>query len=338
MFAALTLLAVSLQKTYQSIPLKELKHRAREGDTLAAALHKAASYEHSLEVILWAFTGVSAAAFFFVVSHVWTAWFAILASAMLVWLGFFWVPTGQVTRAGMFVARYAAPVLAWALNYLHPTVDWIVSFIRRHRPVRFHTGLYDKEDILSLLHFQRAQVDSRISPLELELAERALRFGDVLVRDVVIPRRVVRTIAANEAIGPVLMAELHASGFSRFPVTEGDAIVGILYLRDLSDVSSTAVVKSIMRGKDVSFVHEEQALPEALSVMLATHRQLLVVVNSFEEYVGIVTLEDVMEQIIGRPIVDEFDAYDDMRAVAAKAAAKEHRSHSSTKESTEVVK
>jgi Mg2+/Co2+ transporter CorC len=50
-------------------------------------------------------------------------------------------------------------------------------------------------------------------------------------------------------------------------------------------------------------------------------------VNDFEEYVGILTMEDVLEQIIGKPIVDEFDQYDDLRAVAAKTAQVEHKAH-----------
>jgi CBS domain containing-hemolysin-like protein len=49
------------------------------------------------------------------------------------------------------------------------------------------------------------------------------------------------------------------------------------------------------------------------------------VVNSFEEYVGIITMEDVLETMIGKLIVDEFDRYDDLRAVAARAAHKEHK-------------
>jgi CBS domain containing-hemolysin-like protein len=52
-----------------------------------------------------------------------------------------------------------------------------------------------------------------------------------------------------------------------------------------------------------------------------------VVVNGFEEIVGIVTMEDVLEAIIGKQIVDEFDQYEDLRAVATKLADKEHRKH-----------
>nr|MBP7806933.1 CBS domain-containing protein [Candidatus Saccharibacteria bacterium] len=74
----------------------------------------------------------------------------------------------------------------------------------------------------------------------------------------------------------------------------------------------------------VLYLHESQNLYEALTAMLKTKHHLFIVVNSFEVLVGIITLEDVIEQIIGKPIIDEFDEYDDLRAVAARQAQTIH--------------
>lgn len=345
-FAGLTLLAVSLQKTYQSVPPKELKHRAREGDEVARTLYRVVGYGYSLEVVLWVVVGVCASVFFLLTANIWPAWFALLMSATLVWLGFFWVPTGRVTMFGQRLARLVAPALAWFLHYVHPVTDAVVAFVRKHRPVHFHTGLYEKQDLIDLLSFQQMQTDSRIGQSELEIARHALTFGDVLVRDVLTPRRIVKTVSANESVGPVLMAELHKTGFSRFPVFDGatDTIVGTLYLRDLTSAKTGGTVADVMRANNICYVHEAQPLTDALQAILKTHRQLMIVVNSFEEYVGIITIEDVLEQIVGKPIIDEFDQYEDMRAVAAKMAAKDHKAHvvpvetSSIKDTTEVIK
>ena len=142
------------------------------------------------------------------------------------------------------------------------------------------------------------------------------------------PKRVVKAVSVNENIGPVLMTELHDIGHSRFPVYDGkkDSIIGTLYLRDLVNTKSTGKVSDVMK-KDVCYVHEEQSLYDALQAILKTRHHLLVVVNSFEEYVGIITIEDVIEQIIGKPILDEFDQYNDLRAVAARVAKLEHQAH-----------
>lgn len=342
----LTLLAVSLQRTYARVPLKELKHRTRQGDELARALVRAVNYGHSLRAVLWFLIGISGAGFFLMIAISAPLWFALSASAAVIWFGFVWIPAARVTFIGEKLAAWCAPIFAHTLVYLHPMIDWFVRFIRRHRPLRVHTGLYDRQDIIDLLTRQQVQPDNRIEQAELSIALHALTFGDDTVAQHMTPRRVVKAVSANEPLGPIIMDELHASGFSRFPVYQDkkDHIVGTLHLRDLVHATSSGTVEKLMK-KGVAFVHEDQSLHDALQAILKTHRQLFIVVNSFEEYVGIITIEDILETILGSAIIDEFDQYDDLRAVATRAASKDHKKHveqvvepeSTTSESPEVV-
>ncbi len=343
LLACLALSAISLQKTYAAVPAKELKRRARGGDEFAVLLHRAVGYGYSLRAVLWLLTGVSFAGFFVYVSHVWPGWLAYLLSLVLLWAGFMYVPASRVTGVGRRFAGWLAPVFAWLLQYLHPILDRIISFIRRHRPITVHTGLYERDDLVDLLSRQRAQSDNRVEQLELEVAQHALTFGNRLIRDVMMPRRIVKMVSVDEQVGPILMTELHASGHSRFPVFEGkqDNIIGTLYLRDLTRVKAGGLVRKVMHADDVCYVHEEQPLADALQAILKTRRQLMIVVNGFEEYVGIITIEDVLEQIVGKPILDEFDQYEDLRAVAARDAKVDHKAHATKTEDvhdiTEVI-
>lgn len=334
--ALLTIIAVSLQRTYARVPLKELKYRARTGDELAASILKAAGYGHSLRAVLWFLIGITAAAFFLVVAYDSPAWFALSASAILIWLSFVWLPATRITIASERIAAWLAPFLSWLLIYIHPLSDRIVQFIHRHRPVTVHTGLYDRYDLINLLEHQQVQPDNRIEKAELEIALHALTFGDETVLQHMIPRRAVKSVSANDPLGPIVMDELHASGHSRFPVYDGkkDNIVGILFLRDLITVKGGGTVRSLMKA-GVSYVHEDQSVWDALQAILKTHQQLFVVVNSYEEYTGIITIEDVFETILGKPIIDEFDQYDDLRAVAARAARREHKVHMTQQGSAE---
>jgi CBS domain containing-hemolysin-like protein len=127
------------------------------------------------------------------------------------------------------------------------------------------------------------------------------------------------------------MSELHDSGFSRFPVLEakGGAVVGTLYLRDLVGIETNCKVKDIM-DKRVYYANEAAPLYRVFQAFLSTQHHLFVVVNEFEEMAGIITIEDVLEQILGKPIIDEFDKYDDLRAVAHSLAAKEKEQHDSS--------
>lgn len=326
--AALVLLSVSMQKTYAAVPARELRRRARSGDELAGVLYRAVSYGPSLRAVLWLLTGLSSAAFFVAISRFATPLLAFLVCLMLIWLGFVWLPSSRVTWLGQRMAATIAPPLSWLLAYLHPIIDRLATFVQRHRPIIIHTGLYEKKDLADLIDRQQVQADNRIDKNALNIAKHALSFGDRLVGQKMIPQRMVKMVSADETIGPVLMTELHDSGHSRFPVYAGkrDHIVGVLYAKDLVQAKSGGKVKDTMQER-VLYIHEDQDLQAALQACLKTHHHLFVVVNSFEEYVGIITLEDIIEQIIGQPIIDEFDQYDDIRAVASILAKKEHQEH-----------
>lgn len=328
LLAALTLLVISLQRTYGSVPIKELKRRARSGDAAAAALHRAATYGASLRALLWVVILLLASLFFIVSARATETWFALLLISILLWFGFVWLPAQDATRVGIWAASRAAPVLEKILQSIHPFLDKAEKFIRSNRPINVHTGLYDTEDLLNLFDKQRIQSDNRISQQTLEIVEHALQFGDKKVSGILTPRRVVTAVSVEDTVGPVLMTDLHKSGFSRFPVYEGknENIVGVLYLRDLIRAKSGGTVAKIM-NKVVCYVHEDEPLTDALQAILRTHQQLYIVVNSFEEYVGVVSVEDILEEIIGKQIVDEFDQYEDLRAVASKMAAKDHMNH-----------
>lgn len=328
LLAAASLMSVGLLKSYRNVSERELRRRARSGDELAEALYRAVSYGSSLSAVLWFLVLLSNALFFVTVARNAPAWFAVTASAALIWFAFVWMPARDVTRFSTWVAVQLSPALAWLLSYLHPLFNRIATFVSRHRPVSIHTGLYDKEDLLNLLQDQAVQPSNRIERTELEIAFHALTFGDKLVRDVMVPRRAVKMVKATDEVGPVLMSELHASGFSRFPVYEGkkDNIVGTLFIKDLVKAKTGGQLEKAMRD-EVMFIHEEQTLADALQAILKTHRHQYIVVNSFEEYVGIITMEDIVECIVGKPIIDEFDRYDDLRAVATRAAKKEHSVH-----------
>jgi CBS domain containing-hemolysin-like protein len=337
LLAVLTLVAVGLQRTYARVPLKELKRRARNGNELAKALFAAVNYGHSLRAVLWFLIGVTSAGFFVLVGQTAPLWFALVASGALVWLGFVWLPAARVTFVGEKLAAWCAPVLAKLLLYIHPVIDRIIQLIRRHRPLHVHTGLYDRRDLIDLLEQQLVQPDNRIEQTGLSIALHALTFGDDTITQHMIPRRVVKAVSADEPIGPIIMDELHASGFSRFPVYDGkkDNLVGTLYLRDLVHATHSGTVRKLMK-QGVAYIHEDQSLHDALQAILKTHRQLYVVVNSFEEYVGIITIEDILETILGSPIIDEFDQYDDVRAVATRSAKKDHHDHVAKTAETEL--
>jgi len=70
----------------------------------------------------------------------------------------------------------------------------------------------------------------------------------------------------------------------------------------------------------VYYVNQDQTLDHALAAFIKTRHHLFIVVNGYRETAGILTLEDVMEALLGKEIVDEYDVHDDLRIVAARSA------------------
>jgi CBS domain containing-hemolysin-like protein len=221
------------------------------------------------------------------------------------------------------VAAFSAPVYARFFHYADP----VLSRLARIFPSNLtnHTGLYEKRDLIELLGSQYKQADNRIPEEDLKIAYNSIVFGDKSVGKIMTPLSKVKTVGINDTIGPLLMDELHKSGFSRFPVVKDTAksaplqIVGTLYLNDLIGYEGGGKVKDLASNK-VDFINEDSNLREALGAFLKTHHHLMIVVNSFEEVVGMISLDDVLGQIIGKNTFDDFDSYQDPKAVAAMTA------------------
>lgn len=158
---------------------------------------------------------------------------------------------------------------------------------------------------------------------EKKLITNGLHFTSKKVEDIMTPRGVIETIARSEVIGPLVLDELHKTGHSRFPVIDGDIdhVVGMLHIKDLLHVGvkDSETVEKTME-KRVFYINQDQTLDHALAAFLKTRHHLFIVVNGYRETAGVLTLEDVMEALLGREIVDEFDVHDDLRVVAARSA------------------
>ncbi len=149
---------------------------------------------------------------------------------------------------------------------------------------------------------------------ERELISSIIEFGDTIVREVMMPRTDMVTLPASastdEAVDVVL-----AQGRSRVPVTGDnvDDIVGVLYARDLlvlyDEQSPPRRCGDIAR--EAYFVPETKPIADLLREMQAKQRHLAIVVDEFGGTAGLVTIEDLLEEIVGE-IVDEYDTEEPM--------------------------
>ncbi|MCL5267466.1 MAG: hemolysin family protein [Bacteroidetes bacterium] len=159
------------------------------------------------------------------------------------------------------------------------------------------------EDILD-----RSVESGKIDSLERELIEGILKFNDKIVREVMIPRGDIVALNIDEEPRRVLRKVIE-EGYSRMPVYREsiDNVVGIIYAKDLLTMvedGAAIVLQDLLRAP--YYVPESKKISQLLREMQLNKIHLAVVVDEFGGTEGIVTLEDVLEEIVGE-IQDEYD-------------------------------
>ena len=156
-----------------------------------------------------------------------------------------------------------------------------------------------------------AEAESLIEDEERKMVHSVFQLGDTLVREVMVPRTDLITIERFKTIRQALTLALR-SGFSRIPVVgeSEDDIVGIVYLKDLarkvhiSREAETELVSTAMRP--ATFVPDTKNAGDLLREMQRDRIHVAVVVDEYGGTAGIVTIEDILEEIVGE-ITDEYD-------------------------------
>jgi CBS domain containing-hemolysin-like protein len=310
--------AVVVRKTYYELPARELKRRASRGDKVAAKLYPVVAYGSSLRSLLWLFIGLMSALSIILLARELPVWSSLLIVGPVLWIAFSWLPASRTTKIGARLTLLVTPLTLGLLNYLHPLLSRGAESVEKRTSIRNHTDIYERDDLIALIESQQHQAGNRVSEEELEIARRALSFNDYHVADVLIPRKKVKALLENDAVGPILIDEFHKSG-QEYALVRAKAkgpVTGVLEYGRLS-IKSTGRVSDLM-NPTTYYVHENDILSDALHAFFTTNCPVFIVVNSFEEYTGIVTVESIVRQLLGHIPGDNFDQYADPAAVAAR--------------------
>ena len=170
-----------------------------------------------------------------------------------------------------------------------------------------------KDELLEIV----ARSSRLFSANERKLINSGLKFNDMRVESVMTPRSMIEAVPVDELLGPLVLDDLHKKGHSRFPVIQGDIdhIVGMLSIQDLLTIDRTSKshrAEKVM-SRDVYYIDKDQTLSYALATFLKTQHHLFIVINELRETVGLLSLADVMEELLGRKIDSEFDYDEDLR-------------------------
>ena len=209
------------------------------------------------------------------------------------------------------VALAAAPTTVWLRRVLGPFSRLLIALTNAVTPGKgFRDGPFESESELRDL-VDMARDHALIEAEEREMLHSVFELGDTLAREVMVPRTDMVSID-DDRTARAAMSLFLRSGFSRIPVLgkDVDDVVGLLYLKDVmrrlnaDPDAGTLPVTELMRP--MVFVPESKPVDDLLREMQLDHAHFAVVVDEYGGTAGLVTIEDILEEIVGE-ITDEYD-------------------------------
>jgi CBS domain containing-hemolysin-like protein len=222
--------------------------------------------------------------------------------------------------AGVVYARRLAGPVARPIEILvivFAPIIWLSRGVTRLIASGQQAERVADEDLLLMV--QRGLQSGDLKPHEADVISNVLSLEGKTAAEIMTPRTVLFRLPTSTSLADAA-ANDQLLRHSRVPVYDDDPddVVGIIHRRDILQAAAKdqfdTTLDQLMRP--VHFVVEGAKLDTLLRAFLEQHQHLMVVTDEFGTVSGIVTLEDVLEEILGREIVDEFDHVADLRAFA----------------------
>lgn len=217
------------------------------------------------------------------------------------------LPQAIISRHAMRYGARATPAVALLMKISSPITYPISILLDKLLGAELPT-LYTKREIMEIVSEHEDAGQNIIDGDEERIVHGALNFSQQTVQDVMTPLSEVTTLSDTQILNPKLRRHLTEEGFSRYPVCTqvGGAVVGILYTKDVLVAPEHASVAEIMDRKHLT-VRPSDTLDVALAHMLKRRLHMAIVRDELNTFLGVITLEDIIEEVIQHEILDEDD-------------------------------
>lgn len=245
-------------------------------------------------------------------------WFGVFSAVMtiVILIGTEIIPK---TLGTTYWRTFALPVAYYVkgINVLLFPVVWLAEKISRLLTKGNTENSFNRHEFIALAN--QGQNSGQMSELETRIIKNSLALSMINVEDIVTPRSVVMAFDEEMTVGDVF-AVYPKLPFSRFPIFSEDLdnATGFVLKSDLLIAKANQEVHKPIKHfrREMTFVFAKMKLFDLLDLMLKQRIHIALAVGEFGEVKGIVSLEDVLEALLGLEIVDEIDRVDDMQALA----------------------
>ncbi len=229
-----------------------------------------------------------------------TGFFGVILVQTLSPLNLRWWITALISVGSMFVLLVGSQLSARLLGH-NNFGSWLAR--------RFHAPVRSLDLLFTPLSMPKTD---KPDEFEQELLESVDEFGETIVREVMVPRIDMATVKSVDSLATAMKVFL-TRGYSRLPVLgkNVDDVIGVLYLKDvtrvlLEDAKSMTKVSAQDAARAALFVPESKPVDDLLRQLQSQSTHIAIVVDEYGGVAGLVTMEDVIEEIVGE-IADEYD-------------------------------
>ena len=219
-------------------------------------------------------------------------------------------PKSYANNNNIFVARIVVYPLFWLSKLFFPLIYILNIIPKLHGKADPRYGTFTEDELMTMVEV--VEKEGEINAAEKQFITKIFEFDDTSCSEIMTPRADMFVIDVSETVD---ISKILMTGFSRIPVIEGsiDNIIGILHVKDLfasfqkacsSNFETPLDIKPIL--KKPYFIPESKKLDALLQDFKRNKNHLAVVVDEHGGVAGIVSLEDVLEEIVGE-IIDETD-------------------------------
>lgn len=306
MFSGLTL-------GYFSLDQHSLQRRAKHGDVAAKIIYPIRKKGNLLLATLLLGNVLVNTILSVYLGSIASGIVASIAATSLIFIFGEIAPQAIISRHAMWFGSRLAPVVRLLIILFYPVTKPLAYSLDKllgdEVPV-----LYSKTEIMQIVSDHEDSEHSTIDADEERIVHGALQFSHRRVSEVMTPIDQAVILDENQRLTHTFFQELSESGYSRYPVYSGKRtnIVGILYAKDLLTEDDNIALKDTEDAFDTAIlrIRPAQFLDVVLGKMLKQKKHLAIVETNNKQAVGVLSLEDIIEEIIQQEIEDEDDAED----------------------------
>ncbi|MEZ4104200.1 MAG: CNNM domain-containing protein [Candidatus Paceibacterota bacterium] len=291
-----------------------LERQAKNGNKEALAIYPLRSKGNLLlTTLLLGNVGVNTALSIYLGSLVSGVLAGFIATSLIFVFGEI-LPQATMSRHAMWYCSRLAPLMRVIMFLLLP-ITYPIAFILDKLLGKEVPVLYSKSELMQIVSELEDSEHSDIDADEERIIHGALQFSHTMVRDIMTPKEEVISYDEHQRYDDEFIKILSESNFSRYPIYSGNKenIVGILFTKDLINEDQDTAICDTKEAfvKDFLEVRPGQRLDTVLTMMLKRRQHMGVVMTKNKQFLGVITLEDIIEVIIQSEINDEGDEDED---------------------------